>query len=145
MGFYVLKWDILKTTTSTGVPFGKFRMVRKSHHLMERVYAHLSKNGCRKSGLLADPELYPFTLSATILSIVSWSHHHPYTIDVQVVCVSILVFTLFSKRRTTGSVPQLWEFGIDIGLSCNAHTVYPGFFFRGNLILHFSRPFLIQK
>ena len=24
---------------------------------MERVYAHLSKNGCRKSGLLADPEL----------------------------------------------------------------------------------------
>jgi hypothetical protein len=32
-------------------------MGRKSHHLMERVYAHLSKNGCRKSGLLADPEL----------------------------------------------------------------------------------------
>ena len=57
MGFYVLKWDILKTTTSTGVPFGKFSMGRKSHHLMERVYAHLSKNGCRKSGLLADPEL----------------------------------------------------------------------------------------
>jgi hypothetical protein len=32
-------------------------MGRKSHHVMERVYAHLSKNGCRKSGLLADPEL----------------------------------------------------------------------------------------
>jgi hypothetical protein len=24
---------------------------------MERVYAHLSKNGCRKSGFLADPNL----------------------------------------------------------------------------------------
>jgi hypothetical protein len=24
---------------------------------MERVYAHLSKNGCRKSGFLADPDL----------------------------------------------------------------------------------------
>jgi hypothetical protein len=57
MGIYVLKWDILKTTTSTGVPFGKFRMVRKSNHLMERVYAHLSKNGCRKSGLLANQDL----------------------------------------------------------------------------------------
>jgi hypothetical protein len=32
-------------------------MGRKSHHLMERVYAHLSKNGCQKSGFLADPEL----------------------------------------------------------------------------------------
>jgi hypothetical protein len=32
-------------------------MGRKSNHLMERVYAHLSKNGCRKSGLLADPDL----------------------------------------------------------------------------------------
>jgi hypothetical protein len=30
-------------------------MGRKSNHLMERVYAHLSKNGCRKSGFLADP------------------------------------------------------------------------------------------
>jgi hypothetical protein len=48
---------ILKTTTSTGVPFGRFRVGRKSNHLMERVYAHLSKNGCRKSGLLADSEL----------------------------------------------------------------------------------------
>jgi hypothetical protein len=55
--FYVLKWDILKTTTTTGVPIGKFRMGRKSNYLMERVYAHLSKNSCRKSGLLADPEL----------------------------------------------------------------------------------------
>jgi hypothetical protein len=43
MGFYVLKCDILKATTSTGVTFGKFRMGRKSNHLMERVYAHLSK------------------------------------------------------------------------------------------------------
>jgi hypothetical protein len=57
MGFYVLKRDILKTTTSTGVPFGKFRMGGKSNHLIERVYSHLSKNGWRKSGLLADPEL----------------------------------------------------------------------------------------
>jgi hypothetical protein len=32
-------------------------MGRKSNHLMERVYAHLSKNGCRKSGFLADPDL----------------------------------------------------------------------------------------
>jgi hypothetical protein len=32
-------------------------MDRKSNHLMERVYAHLSKNGCRKSGFLADPDL----------------------------------------------------------------------------------------
>jgi hypothetical protein len=56
MGFYVLERDILKTTTSTGVPFGKFRMGRKSHHLMERIYAHLSKIGCRKSRLLADPD-----------------------------------------------------------------------------------------
>jgi hypothetical protein len=32
-------------------------MGRKSNHLMERVYAHLSKYGCRKSELLADPEL----------------------------------------------------------------------------------------
>jgi hypothetical protein len=32
-------------------------MGRKSHYLMERVYAYLSKNGCRKSGLLTDPEL----------------------------------------------------------------------------------------
>jgi hypothetical protein len=32
-------------------------MGRKSNHLMERVYAHLSKNGCRKSRLLADPDL----------------------------------------------------------------------------------------
>jgi hypothetical protein len=47
----------LKTITSTGVTFGKFRMGRKSNHLMERVYAHLSKNGWRKSGLLADPDL----------------------------------------------------------------------------------------
>jgi hypothetical protein len=30
---------------------------RKSNHFMERVYAHLSKNGWRKSGLLADPGL----------------------------------------------------------------------------------------
>jgi hypothetical protein len=52
MGFYVLKRDILKTTTSTGVPFGKFSTGRKSHHLMERVYAHLSKNGCRKFGFV---------------------------------------------------------------------------------------------
>jgi hypothetical protein len=56
----------LKTTTSTGAPFGKLRMGRKSHHLMERVYAHLSKNGCRKSGLLADPEL-TVTLLYTVL------------------------------------------------------------------------------
>jgi hypothetical protein len=46
-----------KTTTSTGVTFGKFHMGRKFNHLMERVYAHLSKNGCRKSGFLADPDL----------------------------------------------------------------------------------------
>jgi hypothetical protein len=32
-------------------------MGRKSHHLMESVYVHLSKNGFRKSELLADPEL----------------------------------------------------------------------------------------
>jgi hypothetical protein len=32
-------------------------MGRKSNHLMERVYAHLSKNGCRKSGFLANPYL----------------------------------------------------------------------------------------
>jgi hypothetical protein len=32
-------------------------MGRKSNHLMERVYADLSKNGCRKSGFLADPDL----------------------------------------------------------------------------------------
>jgi hypothetical protein len=32
-------------------------MGRKSNHLIERVYAHLSKNGCRKSGFLADPDL----------------------------------------------------------------------------------------
>jgi hypothetical protein len=32
-------------------------MGRKSNHLMERGYAHLSKNGSRKSGFLADPEL----------------------------------------------------------------------------------------
>jgi hypothetical protein len=31
-------------------------MGRKFNHLMERVYAHLSKNGCGKPGLLADPE-----------------------------------------------------------------------------------------
>jgi hypothetical protein len=57
MGFYVLKCDIFfkKSTTSTGVTFGKFHMGRKSNHLMERVYAHLSKNGWRKSGLLTDP------------------------------------------------------------------------------------------
>jgi hypothetical protein len=48
---------ILKTTTSTGVTFDKFRMGRKSNLLIERVYAHLSKNGWRKSGLLADPDL----------------------------------------------------------------------------------------
>jgi hypothetical protein len=57
MGFYVSKWDILKTTTSTGVTFGKFHMGRKSDQLMERVYAHLSKNGCQKSGFLANPNL----------------------------------------------------------------------------------------
>ena len=43
--------------SSTGVTFGKFHMGRKSNHLMERVYAHLSKNGCQKSGFLADPDL----------------------------------------------------------------------------------------
>jgi hypothetical protein len=32
-------------------------MGTKSNHLMERVYAHLSKNGCRKSSFLADPDL----------------------------------------------------------------------------------------
>jgi hypothetical protein len=48
---------VLKTTTSAGVTFGKFYMGRKSNHLMERVYAHLSKNGWRKSGFLADPAL----------------------------------------------------------------------------------------
>jgi hypothetical protein len=32
-------------------------MGRKSNHLVERVYAHLSKNGCQKSGFLADPDL----------------------------------------------------------------------------------------
>jgi hypothetical protein len=32
-------------------------MGRKSNHLMESVYAHLSKNGCQKSGFLADPDL----------------------------------------------------------------------------------------
>ena len=30
---------------------------QKIQHLMERVYAHLSTNGCRKSGFLADPDL----------------------------------------------------------------------------------------
>jgi hypothetical protein len=34
-----------------------FIWAEKSNHLMERVYAHLSKNGCRKSGFLADPDL----------------------------------------------------------------------------------------
>jgi hypothetical protein len=56
-GVLCFKVRYLKTTTSTGVPFGKFPMDRKSHHLMERVYTHLSINGCRKSGALADPEL----------------------------------------------------------------------------------------
>jgi hypothetical protein len=42
-------------------------MGRKSHHLMERVYAHLSKNGCRKSGLLADPELTITLLNANFI------------------------------------------------------------------------------
>jgi hypothetical protein len=32
-------------------------MGRKSNLLMERVYAHLSNNDCRKCGLLADPDL----------------------------------------------------------------------------------------
>jgi hypothetical protein len=32
-------------------------MSRKSNHLIEKVYAHLSKNGWRKSGFLADPAL----------------------------------------------------------------------------------------
>jgi hypothetical protein len=35
--------DILKTTTNTGVTFGKFHMGRNSNHLIERVYAHFSK------------------------------------------------------------------------------------------------------
>jgi hypothetical protein len=35
---------------------------------MERVYAHLSKNGCRKSCFLADPDL-----TGTVLRIISLS------------------------------------------------------------------------
>jgi hypothetical protein len=50
------KIDVNSVSVKSG-SFGKFRMGRKSNHLMERVNAHLSKNGCRKSGLLADPEL----------------------------------------------------------------------------------------
>jgi hypothetical protein len=41
-------------------------MGRKSNHLMERIYAHLSKNGCRKSGFLADPDLTGTVLIAEI-------------------------------------------------------------------------------
>jgi hypothetical protein len=33
---------------------------------MERVYVHLSNNGCRKSGLLADPDYRP--LNAELLA-----------------------------------------------------------------------------
>jgi hypothetical protein len=46
-------------------------MGRKSHHLMERVYAHLSKNGYRKSGLLADPELTVTLLMVMLMSLLS--------------------------------------------------------------------------
>jgi hypothetical protein len=43
-------------------------MGRKSNHLMERVYAHLSKNGCLMSGLLADPELTDTLLNNQLIN-----------------------------------------------------------------------------
>jgi hypothetical protein len=48
-------------------------MGRQSNHLMERVYAHLSKNGCRKSGFLADPDLTGTVLTAlaNVLKVVA--------------------------------------------------------------------------
>jgi hypothetical protein len=56
------------------LPMGKIiRMGRKSHHLMERVYAHLSKNGSRKSGFLADPELTVILLLIMLLTHICYT------------------------------------------------------------------------
>jgi hypothetical protein len=44
-------------------------MGRKPNHLMERVYAHLSKNGCQKSGFLADPDL-----TGTVLNYIDFDN-----------------------------------------------------------------------
>ena len=81
-------------------------MGRKSHHLMERVYAHLSKNGCRKFGLLADPELtvtqfIAYLICESITKVSNTWSLQSCTLKVQLLSFHYWIYFVFSSFHCT--------------------------------------------